>query len=352
MTLRANTIVTGDCVELLSKRRGPLADLIFADPPFNIGFKYDVYEDRRAYDDYHSWTRQWMEACARVLKPNGSFWIAIGDDYAAEVRMLGPEMDLHLRNWVIWHYTFGQQTKAKFARSHTHLFYFVKDPTDFVFNDEAVRTFSDRQRVYKDKRANKAGKIPDDTWSEFPRVCGTFSEREGWHPCQMPETVLMRIVLACSNREDVVFDPFAGSGTTLAVAKKLSRKYIGVELSADYAERVRSRLASIRAMRDEEKAYKRWCPQHVEQLQMLYLTAAVSTDSLHDNPALLTGFTQHLNWRLAHCGSRRSFTPEQVWGKLEQLRKELRLGQIRVHARESARGEARSLKAEPSLFGK
>jgi site-specific DNA-methyltransferase (adenine-specific) len=336
----------------LGKIRKPFVDLIFADPPFNIGYKYDVYEDRRAYDDYHAWTRQWMEECARVLKPSGCFWIAIGDDYAAEVRMLGRELGLHLRNWVIWHYTFGQQTKAKFARSHTHLFYFVKDPTDFTFNDEAVRTFSDRQRVYKDKRANKAGKIPDDSWNEFPRVCGTFGEREGWHPCQMPETVLMRIILACSSPKDIVFDPFAGSGTTLAVAKKLSRKYVGVEVSADYAKRIRARLAAIRSMAAEEKAFGRWCPQHVEQLQMLYLTAAVATDSLFANTALLAGLTQHLNWRLRHSGSKHSYKAAQVWLKLEQLRKELRLGQIRVHARESATGEARSLKVEPTLFPK
>jgi site-specific DNA-methyltransferase (adenine-specific) len=88
---------------------------------------------------------------------------------------------------------------------------------------------------------------PDaDTWY-FPRVCGTFSERAGWHGCQMPERLLARIILACSHQNDLVLDPFAGSGTTLAVAKKLGRRFLGFELSADYARNVKKRLAGVRA---------------------------------------------------------------------------------------------------------
>ena len=83
-----------------------------------------------------------------------------------------------------------------------------------------------------------------DTW-HFPRVCGTFKERAGFHGCQMPEQLLGRIVRACSSPGDLVLDPFAGSGTTLAVAKKLGRRYLGFELSADYASRVRLRLDAI-----------------------------------------------------------------------------------------------------------
>jgi len=132
-----NRIVQGDCVEILSSLTEPIADLIFADPPFNIGYKYDVYEDRKKYKDYRAWTIEWMKACVeKALKPNGTFWVAIGDEYAAEVRMIGNRLGLHLRNWVIWHYTFGQNTKRKFARSHTHLFYWVMNPEDCCFNAE------------------------------------------------------------------------------------------------------------------------------------------------------------------------------------------------------------------------
>ncbi len=229
--IEPNQIIHGDCVKILSDVSEPFADLIFADPPFNIGYKYDVYKDRKSYKKYRSWTYRWMEACSRILKPKGSFWIAIGDEYAPEVCWIGRRLHLELRNWVIWHYTFGQNTKRKFGRSHTHLFYFVKDRDNFVFNDEAVRTFSDREREYKDKRANKKGRIPDDVWTEFPRVCGTFEERESWHPCQMPESLLVRIIRVCSSGGQLVFDPFAGSGTTRVVAKKLSRRFCGTEIS-------------------------------------------------------------------------------------------------------------------------
>jgi len=240
-------IITGDCVEWL-EGKGPFADLIFADPPFNIGYKYDLYRDRKKYDDYYAWTEKWMAACKAVLKPTGSFWVAIGDDYAAEVRLIGRRLDLNLRNWVIWHYTFGQNTQKKFARSHTHLFYWTADQRTFTFNDSAVRIPSARQTTYADRRANPAGKLPDDVWS-FSRVCGTFYERARWHPCQMPEKVLERIIRVCSNAGDMVLDPFSGSGTTCVVAAKLGRGYLGIELSEEYAAQSRMRIAETLAGR-------------------------------------------------------------------------------------------------------
>jgi site-specific DNA-methyltransferase (adenine-specific) len=138
----------------------------------------------------------------------------------------------------------------------------VKQVDDFTFNAEAIRVPSARQLVYGDRRANPTGRLPDDTWIlrpqdlpegfgadentwYFPRVCGTFKERAGWHGCQMPEQLLGRIIRACSHPGELVLDPFAGSGTTLAVAKKLDRRYLGFELSPQYAERVAARLAAI-----------------------------------------------------------------------------------------------------------
>lgn len=185
-----NKIIAGDCIELLNKAKEPFADLVFADPPFNIGYQYDKYHDKVEKNNYLAWTKDWMAACVRVLKPHGSFFIAIGDEYAAHVRLIGDELGLTLRNWIIWHYTFGQQTKYKFARSHAHIFYFVQDAKECVFNDSAVRLPSDRQLIYNDKRSNATGKIPNDVWSDYSRVCGTFYERQGWHPCQMPELLL------------------------------------------------------------------------------------------------------------------------------------------------------------------
>jgi site-specific DNA-methyltransferase (adenine-specific) len=152
----------------------------------------------------------------------------------------------------------------KFSRSHTHLFYFVKDPKKFTFNDDAVRVPSARQLVYADTRADARGRVPDDTWIlrpqdlpagftpdqdtwYFPRVCGTFKERAGWHGCQMPEQLLGRIIKLCSNPGQLVLDPFGGSGTTLVVAKKLARRWLGFELSPDYAKQIQARLDGCRA---------------------------------------------------------------------------------------------------------
>jgi DNA modification methylase len=244
--LERNQIVAGDCIELMQSGQVPPADLIFADPPFNIGYKYDVYEDRKAYDEYYAWTEQWMAACQSVLTPTGSFWIAIGDEYAAEVRVIGRKLGLNLRNWVIWHYTFGQNTRKKFARSHAHLFYFTADPKHFTFNADSVRIPSARQMNYADKRANPKGKVPDDVWS-FSRVCGTFNERVKWHPCQMPERLLERIVHASSKPGDLVFDPFSGSGTTLVTAARLKRDYLGIDLSDDYVKHSTQRITDTLA---------------------------------------------------------------------------------------------------------
>jgi len=240
-----NRIICGDCIEVTSEVREPFADLIFADPPFNIGYKYDKYYDKVKSKNYIAWTKNWMSTCKKVLKPHGSFYIAICDEYAANVKIIADELGLFMRNWIIWHYTFGQQTKTKFARAHTHIFYFVKDKKNFTFNDYAVRLPSDRQLIYNDRRANPIGKMPNDVWDEFSRVCGTFKERTGWHPCQMPERLLKRIIAASSNPGDCVLDPFSGSGTTAAAAYQLNRYYVGIETSPQYVEKANERLADL-----------------------------------------------------------------------------------------------------------
>ncbi|WP_435008592.1 DNA-methyltransferase [Tundrisphaera lichenicola] len=256
----SDRLILGDCIEGLRSLEAGSVDLAFADPPFNIGYKYDVYDDRKKADDYLDWTRRWAAEIVRVLKPDGTFWLAIGDEFAAELKMIfHRELGLSPRSWVIWYYTFGVNCKYKFSRSHAHLLYFVKNPARFTFNVDEIRVPSARQLVYADARANPVGRLPDDTWilrpqdaSEsfgpeedtwyVPRVCGTFKERAGWHGCQMPEQLLGRIVKSSSNPDDLVLDPFSGSGTTLTVAKKLGRRYLGFEVSADYARRARERL--------------------------------------------------------------------------------------------------------------
>jgi site-specific DNA-methyltransferase (adenine-specific) len=276
MLSKVDQVFQGDCVAGMARLAEGSVDLVFADPPFNIGYTYDVYDDRKKADDYLAWSREWIEGVKRVLKPTGTFWLAIGDEFAAELKVLCTrELGFHCRNWVVWFYTFGVHCTRKFTRSHAHLFYFVKDRKNFTFNSKAVRVPSARELVYGDKRAHKDGRVPDDTWmmaptwpSEVPtvdgfvlrpqdiparfpphsdtwyfsRVAGTFNERRGWHGCQMPEQLLGRILRACSNEGDLVLDPFAGSGTTLAVAKKLRRRFLGFEISQEYVKQIENRL--------------------------------------------------------------------------------------------------------------
>lgn len=284
--LDVNKIVRGDCISMLNEGPEGCVDLVFADPPFNIGYLYHGYDDQKDVQEYVDWSERWMRAVYRALKPTGSFYLAIGDEFAADLCYVARrKIGFHMRNWIIWHYTFGQQTKKMFAKSHTHILYFSKEKPvagmeNITFNADAVRVASARQTTYADKRANSKGKLPDDTWFLRPqeasyaepgyrefaqkwggtgqapgeffdpacdtwnesRVCGTFKEREGWHGCQMPIGVLNRIVAASSNPGDVVLDPFNGSGTTVVAAALAGRKYVGIDQSEEYVSYARKRL--------------------------------------------------------------------------------------------------------------
>lgn len=296
-----NKIILGDCLKVLTKLPPGYAQLIIADPPYNIGYEYDSYDDSRRHNDYCDWSRKWMQACKRVLAPDGSMYVAIGDDYAAELRVIGRELGLTLRNWIVWHYTFGQSTQAKFARSHIHIFYFVADAGDFTFNDQAVRVLSDRQKQYADRRANPAGKIPDDTWVVFPRVCGTFSERARG-PNQLPEALVARIVRASSNPGDSVLDPFCGSGTTAAVAAQLSRRYLSIDISPEYARQARNRVKSTLKKNARLNIDNLSHLQTIE-LVRLYQENEIPAQLLLEKPQFLDLFTGQLNRRLADCST-------------------------------------------------
>ena len=260
-----NQVFLGECVAKLNEVAAKSVDLVFADPPFNIGYTYDVYDDTKSAKEYLKWSQSWMKGIHRCLRDDGTFWLAIGDEFAAELKLAAQEIGFHTRSWVIWYYTFGVNVKSGFSRSHTHLFHLVKDPRNFTFNEEnpQIRVPSARQLVYADSRANPNGRLPDNTWIlrpqdipdsftggenswYFPRVAGTFKEREGFHGCQMPERLLARIIRASSNPGEVVLDPFAGSGTTVVVAKKLARRWLGFDVSSDYVSHMKKRLKKTR----------------------------------------------------------------------------------------------------------
>lgn len=257
-----NRIFLGDCVAGMEAAPAESVQLVVADPPYNIGYDYDVYDDRKSRDEYLEWSKAWIAAATRLLRPDGALWIAMGDEHVAEIKQIGDACGLRLRNWVVWYYTFGVRCSHKFSRSHTHFLYFVKDETAHRFRPEEILVPSARQLVYGDKRANAAGKTPDNTWILRPhdaadgfhpiddtwyyaRVAGTFKERAGFHGCQLPEQLLGRIIKSCSDAGDLVLDPFVGSGSTLVVAKKLGRHWCGWEISESYVAQVEARLRQV-----------------------------------------------------------------------------------------------------------
>ncbi len=308
-----NTIYCGDAIQLLAKLPPGAVDLVFADPPFNIGYVYDAYKDDRPDEEYVAWSRDWIAACKRVLKEDGSIYIAIGDEFAADIRIIGRQLGLHLRNWIIWHYSFGQSQRRKFCRSHTHIFYFVKDPRRFTFNDRLLRFPSARHTEYQDLRANPLGRLPDDTWDEFPRVCGTFAERAGFHGCQMPEALLMRIILASSRPGEIVLDPFLGSGTTAVAAKRLGRRYIGIDVSPQYVEHARRRLAET-CDGSEAADGAVWPQLHVDMLLQLYRETKVALSNLLPNDVAMRVLAACLSERVG-----RRYEVPDVRRKLELL---------------------------------
>lgn len=256
-----NTIKFGDCVAGMWRLEPESVDLAFADPPFNIGFDYGgEYDDSLGASEYSRWSRDWIEAVYRVVKPTGAFWLAIGDEWAADLLCEARSLGFHQRSWVIWYYTFGMNSVGKYSRSHAHLLYFTKHRREFTFNRGAARIPSARELVYNDKRANPDGRLPDDTWiirpqeldeqafPEFsdtwhiPRIAGTFNQRVKDIPNQMPEQLLGRIIRHCSNEGELVLDPFMGSGTTAVVAKKLGRQYVGFEQSRRFVDGARRRV--------------------------------------------------------------------------------------------------------------
>ena len=217
-------------------------DPIVTDPPYNIGYGYDESADNKSPGEYAAWTRQWIAKCVDLLTPNGSVAVVIGDNYAAEMKLLLDQAGLTMRNWIIWQYTFGQHRSSKFGRDHDHVLYYVKNPKRFTFNADAVKVESERQRL-GDKRAAPGGRVPGDVWS-IPRLVGNAKERLD-HPCQLPEALVERLVLALSNPGDCVFDPFGGSGTVPAVAYKNGRTAVAMDLSENYCELMRRRLSQI-----------------------------------------------------------------------------------------------------------
>lgn len=238
-------IIEGDVIASLERNRSKPA-LIFADPPYNQGVRYGgrrAHADRRPRREYVEWCGSWIGAASERLAPRGSMWVLCSEKYADDIgpiltRRIGPRI-----NRVLWRETFGNYQQGKFPSGHRHLFYHAADPRRRTWNADAIRVPSARQAVYKDKRANPKGRIPDDVWV-FPRICGTYHERDRRFPNQVPEALLERVVKCATNRGDLVLELFTGSGSMGIVCKRLGRRYLGIEIDRENVQMATARIAA------------------------------------------------------------------------------------------------------------
>ncbi|MEO1584125.1 MAG: site-specific DNA-methyltransferase [Planctomycetota bacterium] len=247
-------VYVGDCRDTLTRipqvKRGEV-DLVFADPPFNWARAYDEWHDSMPRNDYLDFTYDWLDLCIGGLRDHGAIWVNIPDDTAAEIVMHLKRRGLHMINWCVWHYRFGQNTTSRFINSKVHALYFAKDPSNRRWNSQAVLEASDRATVYADPRTmdKRDGfppgqRLPMDVWygKFWGRIQGNNKERRLEHDNQLPEVYLERVLRATSNEGDLVLDPFLGSGTTGVVAHALGRGFIGTEFSKANAERSFQRI--------------------------------------------------------------------------------------------------------------
>jgi site-specific DNA-methyltransferase (adenine-specific)/adenine-specific DNA-methyltransferase len=232
-------IIHGDVIDGLSNLKSESVDLIFADPPYNIGKDFDGFHDRVDEGDYFEWCWQWLDECYRVLKPTGTFYLMNSTQNM-------PSLDLYCRSRyeilsrIVWAYdSSGVQARRFFGSLYEPILHMVKNSNSYTFNSEdiLVEAKTGAKRGLIDYRKNppqpyNTTKVPGNVW-EFSRVRFKMDEYEN-HPSQKPESLLERVIKASSNSGDVVLDPFGGSFSTGAVAKKLGRRSITIEQNEIY----------------------------------------------------------------------------------------------------------------------
>ncbi len=250
-------LVVGDCRDILpALPEQGAADLVFADPPFNWEVPYDGWNDGMPRDAYERFTFDWLDACIGLLSRRGSLWVNIADDTAAEVVMHLKRRGLHLMNWCIWHFRFGQHRRAGFIPSKCHALYFARDPVRRIWNADPILEPADRAAVYQDartmaKKGDRGVRVPMDVWYGpfWGRVHGKSRERRHEHQNQLPEAYLERVILACTKPGSLVVDPFGGSGTTATVARAHGRRSISIEISEAFARNAWKRIVEVGMVR-------------------------------------------------------------------------------------------------------
>ena len=240
-------IYLDDALNALKKIKNSTCSLVFADPPYNMGKKFgnDKWDKP---EDYRDWCIKWIEQCIEKLTSDGSIMIMGHPRHSA---YLLPYLDNKLEyvNQIVYYYTDGMPERKNFERRYEMILYYRKNMKNYIFNVDDVRV----PLVRYDKTSNPEGKNPNDVWL-IHRVRWNSKERVSLengkiaHAAQKPIRLLRRIILASTNKGDLILDPFLGTGTTAVAAKELQRKSIGIELDPEFAEIALKRINAAKIL--------------------------------------------------------------------------------------------------------
>lgn len=247
-------VYIGDCRPLLTtlQEQNRSFEMIFADPPYNIGVEYDNWDDAIGDADYQKFTKTWLKRCNQLLTEDGSLWVYVTPSLGCQIASYATKnLGLHLINRIVVVQRFGQHQTNRFISGYRDLLYLCRSRSSRIWNAHEILVPSDRAAKYGDKRTfakqeNKGLRVPLDVWGYdepyFGRVQGSNAERRKLHKNQVPEKVLERAVLVASSKGDTILDPFCGSGTTGTVAIALNRNFVGLEISRAYARSAMDRI--------------------------------------------------------------------------------------------------------------
>lgn len=252
------TIYKGDCLTVLREIPDESVALIFADPPYNIGKQFGTFSDSWESDiKYAEWCFEWLTLCIKKLSPTGSLYLMTSTQ-AMPYLDLWLRDKINVRSRIVWHYdSSGVQAKKHYGSMYEPILFATKDPKAYTFNasDIEVEARTGAVRKLMDYRKEvptpyKTTKVPGNAWY-FARVRFRMAEYEE-HPSQKPEALLERVIKASSNPGDTVLDPFSGTFTTCAVAQRLGRASIGIELQEKYIKIGLRRLGIAEHFNGEE----------------------------------------------------------------------------------------------------
>jgi len=230
------SVCQGNALTLFKKLKDNSVNLIIADPPYNLGKNYGNNHDFLEFDEYLSFSKEWLKEAYRVLKTDGTIYTFMGVRFISYLYdIMDREMKMFFNSWISWHYTQGIGRLRGFSPRHDDILMFNKSEK-FKFNLESIKI---PQKYYR-SRNNMRGANPGDIW-KFSHIHYCNENRQN-HPTQKPEGLIERMILASSDERDTVLDPFAGTGTTLRVCQQLGRTCIGFELNPEYVDIINDRL--------------------------------------------------------------------------------------------------------------